>query len=153
MHDFRAVCRRFSRRQDNPGACIIADDVPTAHVLQSDINSSPFELKTFTWKSLLVSVGLALLAGVTACAVWRAGLIDSIAAAFVVNVARGDAPLQSPQTWLALLLIVTISACAGFFVGRVGARRSFFILGLGFVAMCIASLLVSRYLKIGRAHV
>ena len=95
-----------------------------------------------------MSVGLALLAGVTACAVWRAGLIDSIAAAFVVNVARGDAPLQSPQTWLALLLIVTISACAGFFVGRVGARRSFFILGLGFVAMCIASLLVSRYLKL-----
>jgi signal transduction histidine kinase len=43
---------------------------------------------------------------------------------------------------------VTISASAGFFVGRVGARRSFLILGLGFLAMCAASLLVSRYLKI-----
>jgi len=105
-------------------------------------------LKTFTWRSLIVSVGLALLAGVFTCAVWRAGLIDSIAAAFVVNVARGDAPLQAPQTWLALLLIVTISTCAGFFVGRVGARRSFLILGFGFLAMCAASLLGSRYLKL-----
>jgi signal transduction histidine kinase len=105
-------------------------------------------LKTFSWKSLIVSVGLALLAGVVACAVWRAGLIDSLQAAFVVNVARGEVPLQTPQIWLGLLLIVTISASAGFFVGRVGARRSFLILGLGFLAMCAASLLVSRYLKI-----
>lgn len=95
-----------------------------------------------------MSVGLALLAGVAACAVWRAGLIDSLQAAFVVTVAKGEAPLQSPQIWLGLLLIVTISASAGFFVGRVGARRSFLILGLGFLTMCAASLLVSRYLKI-----
>jgi signal transduction histidine kinase len=105
-------------------------------------------LKTFTWKSLIVSVGLALLAGVTACAVWRAGLIDSFTAAFVVSAARSDAPLQTPQTALALLLIVTISTSAGFFVGRVGARRSFLILAFGFLVTCIASLLVSRYLKI-----
>jgi len=122
--------------------------VPTAHVLQSDINSSPFELKTFTWKSLVVSVGLALLAGVTACAAWRTGAIDSIAAAFVVSVARGDTPLQTPQTWLALLLIVTISTGAGFFVGRIGARRSFLIMGLGFLVMCTTSLLLSHYLKL-----
>ncbi|MGZ5435508.1 MAG: hypothetical protein ACXW3F_05570, partial [Pyrinomonadaceae bacterium] len=81
-------------------------------------------LKTFSWKSLLLSLGLAFLAGAAACAIWRAGLIDSLQAAFVVDVARGDAPLQAPQTWLALLLIVTISTSAGFFVGRVGARRS-----------------------------
>ena len=105
-------------------------------------------LKTFSWKSLIVSVGLALLAGVIACAVWRAGLIDSLQTAFVVNVAKGEVPLQAPQTWIGLLLIVTISASAGFFVGRVGARRSFLILGLGFLATCAASLLVSRYLKI-----
>ncbi|HEY3102393.1 MAG TPA: ATP-binding protein [Pyrinomonadaceae bacterium] len=105
-------------------------------------------MKTFSWKSLLVSLGLALLAGVAACAVWRAGLIDSLEAAFVVNVSRGEVPLQKPQTWLGLLLIVTISTSAGFFVGRVGARRSFLILGMGFLATCAASLLVSRYLKI-----
>ena len=48
----------------------------------------------------------------------------------------------------ALLLIVTVSTSAGFFVGRVGARRSFLFLGIGFLATCTASLLVSRYLKI-----
>lgn len=105
-------------------------------------------LKTFSWKSLLLSLGLAFLAGAAACGIWRAGLIDSLQAAFVVSVARGDAPLQTPQTWLALLLIVTISTSAGFFVGRVGARRSFLFLGIGFLATCTASLLVSRYLKI-----
>jgi signal transduction histidine kinase len=105
-------------------------------------------LKTFSWKSLLISLALALLAGAAACAIWRAGLIDSLQAAFVVSVARGEEPLQAPQTWLALLLIVTISTCAGFFVGRVGARRSFLFLGVGFLATCAASLLVSRYLKI-----
>lgn len=105
-------------------------------------------MKTFTWKSLIVSLGLALLAGVAACALWRAGLIDPLAAAFVVGVARGDAPLQTPQTALALLLILTISTSAGFFVGRVGVRRSFLILGLGFLVICTASLLVSRYLKL-----
>lgn len=105
-------------------------------------------LKTFPWKSLFVSLGLALLAGFGACAVWRAGLIDSLQAAFVVIVGKGETPLQTPQTWVGLMLIVTISTCAGFFVGRVGARRSFLILGLGFLAMCTASLLVSRYLKI-----
>jgi signal transduction histidine kinase len=105
-------------------------------------------LKTFPWKSLFVSLALALLAGLGACAVWRAGLIDSLHAAFVVTVAKGETPLQTPQTWVGLMLIVTISTCAGFFVGRVGARRSFLILGLGFLAMCTASLLVSHYLKI-----
>jgi signal transduction histidine kinase len=93
-------------------------------------------------------MGLAFLAGAAACGVWRAGLIDSLQAAFVVSVARGDAPLQAPQTWLGLLLIVTISTTAGFFVGRVGARRSFLFLGIGFLATCAASLLVSRHLKI-----
>ena len=37
---------------------------------------------------------------------------------------------------------------AGFFVSRVGARRSFPILGFGFLAMAVASLLASRQLKV-----
>jgi len=105
-------------------------------------------LKTFSWKSVLVSLGLAFLAGAATCAIWRAGLIDSLQAALVVNVNRGEAPLQSPQPWLALLLIVVISMSAGFFVSRVGARRSFPILGVGFLAMAGASLMASRYLKV-----
>ncbi|HKP37159.1 MAG TPA: ATP-binding protein [Pyrinomonadaceae bacterium] len=105
-------------------------------------------MKTFSWKSLFVSLGLALLAGVAACLVWRAGLIDSLQSAFVVNVARGESPLQTPQIWIGLLLIVSISTCSGFFVGRVGARRSFLYLGVGFISLCSSSLLISRYLKI-----
>ncbi len=105
-------------------------------------------MKTFTLKSLIVSLGLAFLAGAATCAIWRAGLIDSLQAAFVVNVTRGDAPLQSPQPWLGLLLIVAISTSAGFFVSRAGARRSFLILGMGFLATAAASLITSRYLKI-----
>jgi signal transduction histidine kinase len=105
-------------------------------------------LKTFSWKSLLVGLSLAFLAGLATCAVWRAGLIDSMQAAFVVNVGRGEAPLQAPQTWLGLLLIVAISTSAGFFVSRAGARRSFLILGLGFLATAAASLITSSYLKV-----
>ena len=95
-----------------------------------------------------MSLALALLAGITACVVWRAGLIDPLAAAFVTTVARSETQLQAPEASLGLVLIVTISTCTGFFVGRVGARRSFLILGVGFLAMCGASLIVSRSLKI-----
>jgi len=88
------------------------------------------------------------LAGAATCAIWGAGLIDSLQAGFVVNVGRGEVPLQAPQPWLGLLLIVAISTSAGFFVSRAGARRSFLILGIGFLAMATASLLTSRYLKV-----
>src|SRR5262249_39826835 len=57
-------------------------------------------------------------------------------------------PLQSPQPWLGLLFIVVISASAGFFVSRAGARRSFIVLGVGFLAMCVASLLISKFFKV-----
>ena len=79
---------------------------------------------------------MSFAAGVLTCAVWRAGLIDSLADAFVVNVGRGEAPLQTPQIWIGLLLIVGVSVSAGFFVGRAGARRSFWILGVGFMFSC-----------------
>lgn len=105
-------------------------------------------MKTLSWKSLFASLGLAFLAGVVTCAVWLAGLIDPLQTAFVVNVGRGEVPLQSPQPWLGLLLIVAISTSAGFFVSRSGARRSFLILGSGFLATAAASLIASRYLKI-----
>ena len=55
---------------------------------------------------------LALIAGAATCAVWQAGLIDSLQAAFIVTVAHGEAPLQKPQTWLGLLLIVGQNAFA-----------------------------------------
>jgi signal transduction histidine kinase len=105
-------------------------------------------LNTFSWKNLFVSLLLAFMAGVATFAIWRAGLIDSLQVAFVVNVGRDEVPLQTPQTWLGLLLIVAVSTSAGFFVSRAGARRSFWILGMGFLATAAASLLTSRYLKV-----
>jgi len=105
-------------------------------------------LKTFSWKSLFVSLLLALAAGVATCAVWRAGLIDSLQAGFVVSVSHGEAPLQTPQTWVGLLLIVGVSVSSGFLVSRAGARRSFWILGMGFLSTAAASLLASRYWQV-----
>jgi hypothetical protein len=105
-------------------------------------------LKTFTWKSLVTSLLLSFAAGAATCAIWRAGLIDSLQTAFVINVRRGDAPLQAPQLWLGLLLIVGVSVSAGFFVGRAGARRSFWVLGVGFIVTAVASLLTSWLLKV-----
>jgi signal transduction histidine kinase len=91
---------------------------------------------------------LAFAAGLATCAVWRAGVIDSVQAAFVVTPTGGEVPLQKPQTWLGLMLIVTVSTSAGFVVMRLGARRSFWILGAGFLATAGASLLASWYLKL-----
>lgn len=105
-------------------------------------------MKTFTWKTLVNSLLLSFAAGAVTCAVWRSGLSDSLEAAFVINVARGEAPLQTPQMWLGLLLIVAVSVSAGFFVGRAGARRSFWILGAGFLLTAVASLLISWRLKV-----
>jgi len=105
-------------------------------------------LKTFTWKSLVNSLLLSFAAGTATCAVWRAGLIDSLQTAFVVNVGRGDTPLQTPQTWVGLLLIVGVSVSAGYFVGRAGARRSFWVLGVGFIVTAIASALISWLLQV-----
>jgi two-component system, OmpR family, phosphate regulon sensor histidine kinase PhoR len=99
-------------------------------------------------KSLFISLGLAILSGLAICGLWRWGLIDSIQDAFVLGGYRTDAPLMAPQPWVGRLLVVAVSAFAGFFVGRIGARRSFPILGFGFLLLCGASLLVSRYLSI-----
>jgi two-component system phosphate regulon sensor histidine kinase PhoR len=99
-------------------------------------------------KSLFISLALAILSGLAICGLWRWGLIDSIQDAFVLGGYRVDAPLMAPQPWVGRLLVVAVSALAGFFVGRIGARRSFPILGFGFLLLCGASLLVSRYLRI-----
>jgi len=99
-------------------------------------------------KSLFISLGLAALSGSLTCALWRAGVIDSVQAAFVLASSTSEAPLLSPQPWVGGLLIIGVSAGAGFFVGRIGARRSFMVLGTGFLLMCGASLLVSRQLRI-----
>jgi signal transduction histidine kinase len=105
-------------------------------------------LKTFTWKSLFISLLLSFAAGLVTCAVWRAGLIDSLQAAFVIDATRGSVSLQTPQTRIGLLLIVGVSMSAGYLVARAGARRSFWILGVGFLLTAGASLLVSAFFRV-----
>jgi len=105
------------------------------------------KLKTVPSTSPFVSLP-ALLAGMATCAAWWLGLIDSLQAFFVVNLGRGAAPLQTPPTWVSLTLIVGVSVTVGFMVSRAGARRSFWILGLAFLATAVASALLSRFLKL-----
>jgi signal transduction histidine kinase len=101
-----------------------------------------------SFKSLLVSLGLSISAGLLTCGLWRAGLIESLQAGFVIGAGPAAEPLLTPQPWLGGLLIVAVSSVAGFFVGRIGARRSFLILGSGFLVLCGASLLASRVWRI-----
>jgi len=60
----------------------------------------------------------------------------------------GEPDLINPGIWLGMLLIVTIAMCAGFFVERAGARRSFPYLGAGFLLFSLFSLAASRFLQI-----
>jgi signal transduction histidine kinase len=99
-------------------------------------------------KSLFVSLVLAVLSGAVISTVWRAGLLRSLEAAFVADQNSVASPMVSPRPWLAVLLIVTVSGCVGFVIGRIGARRSFLVLGTGFIMLGGTSLLLSRYYRI-----
>jgi signal transduction histidine kinase len=133
----------------NPvGISALASHASACNTKTHRLTEFPNALKTFSWKSLLASLGLAFLAGGVTCAIWQVGLIDSLQSAFVVSVGRGEIPLQHPERWVGLLLIVSVSTSAGFFVSRSGARRSFLVLGAGFLTTAVASLIASWYLKI-----
>jgi signal transduction histidine kinase len=100
------------------------------------------------FKSLLCSLGLAALSGLAACALWRAGWLSSAQQMFVSSATTGEPEFITPGFWLGMLLIVTIAMCAGFFVERAGARRSFPYLGAGFLLFSLVSLAASRFLQI-----
>jgi len=97
------------------------------------------------FRSLSVSLGLAFCASLVVWAVWSAGLLASLQAAFVLS-----EPNETlvPQSWLGALLIVGAGLSAGFIVERVGARRGLPLLGGGFILGCALSLLVSRFRQI-----
>jgi signal transduction histidine kinase len=99
-------------------------------------------------RSLIISLALSLSVSFAVWALWAAGLLASLQAAFVLSGASERAATVAPQVWLGGLLILAIGACAGFAVERMGARRaSPFLLG-GLILLCAASLLVSRFLNI-----
>jgi signal transduction histidine kinase len=99
-------------------------------------------------KSLLCSLGLAATSGVAACTLWRAGWLQTAQQMFVSYRNSNETELITPGLWLGLLLIVTIAMCAGFFVERAGARRSFPYLGAGFLLFSLLSFAASRFLQI-----
>ncbi|MEP6706439.1 MAG: ATP-binding protein [Pyrinomonadaceae bacterium] len=104
--------------------------------------------KSLVLKSLLYSLGLAASSGLITCVLWHAGWLNSAQRFFLSFPGVNDSDIVAPQFWVGTLLIVTISTCAGFFVERVGARRSFPYLGAGFVLLCLFSLAASRFLQI-----
>lgn len=87
-------------------------------------------------------------AGLAVWALWSAGLLASVQEAFVLVSRPGADDLVTPQSWLAALLIIAVGTGAGFVVERLGARRSYPFLGGGLLLLCVASLLVSKYLRI-----
>jgi signal transduction histidine kinase len=86
--------------------------------------------------------------GLAACALWRAGWLSYAQQMFVSGGEAGAPDFTRPGIWLGTLLIVTIAMCAGFFVERASARRSFPYLGGGFLILSLVSLAASRFLQI-----
>lgn len=103
---------------------------------------------TTSFRTLIFSLLLALLAGVSVSALWDTGLLASVQAAFLLAPPEGAAEAIMPQKWIALLLIQSAAIVAGFAVERAGARRaSLFICG-GIAAWCAVSFLGSYFLQI-----
>ncbi len=90
-------------------------------------------------------MGLALAASLVVWALWSAGLLASLQAAFVLS--APDETLE-PQSWLGALLILGAGLSSGFIVAREGVRRGLPLLGGGFILCCAVSLLVSRFWQI-----
>ena len=90
----------------------------------------------------------SLTASLLVWALWNAGLLASMQAAFLLEGTTGAAGAVAPQGWLAALLIATAGVGAGFAVERKGARRALpFICG-GLALLCGLSLIVSRLAEI-----
>jgi signal transduction histidine kinase len=81
-------------------------------------------------------------------ALWSAGLLASVQAAFVLKGTTGTAGAVGPQGWLAALLIATAGISAGFAVERAGARAALPFVGGALLLLCGLSLLVSRLVEI-----
>jgi two-component system phosphate regulon sensor histidine kinase PhoR len=102
----------------------------------------------FSFKSVLTSAALALLAGVSACALWREGFLAPVQQAFLIVPTHGGDALIAPELRLGLLLILATALVTGLAIERAGARRAFPYLGSGFLAGAVFSLLASRFLGI-----
>jgi signal transduction histidine kinase len=100
------------------------------------------------FKSIVITLGLSLGAGLSVWALWIEGFLAPLQQAFVAQPSDPAALLVTPQFRLASLLILTTSLGAGLAVQRAGARRAFPYLGIGFLILSFVSLAVSRFFGI-----
>jgi two-component system, OmpR family, phosphate regulon sensor histidine kinase PhoR len=96
----------------------------------------------------MTSLGLSLVAGLCACALWNEGLLAPFSHAFVIVPSRGGEILIAPQLRLGTLLILAVAVGSGLAIERLGARRAFPYLGIGFLSLAFLSLFISRLLFI-----
>jgi signal transduction histidine kinase len=91
---------------------------------------------------------MSLLAAISVSALWDAGLLASVQAAFLLSPPAGAADILLPEKWIALLLIQSAGIVAGFAVERAGARRALFFIFGGIGLWCAASFLGSYFLQV-----
>jgi signal transduction histidine kinase len=101
---------------------------------------------SFSLKSVSVSLALSLGVSALVAAAWGVGLLSSPAALFMFDDAA--TPSAHPQVWVALLLIASAGAGGGLAAERLGARRGSLVVACALVALCAASLGVSRFMHL-----
>jgi signal transduction histidine kinase len=110
--------------------------------LKTIVKNSPAFAKSFG-----VSLALAFLVSLLIYMLWSAGLLASLQSAFVLTPKTSVivAPIFS-RSWQTALLIFATGVCSGGILRIMGARRSVPLIGGLLVLLCVASLLVSRFL-------
>lgn len=102
---------------------------------------------TFSYKRVLLSAGLAVLATVAALIICRTTFISWLGYTFVFLPEGREATLRLPTFGFVTLLISVISFAAILIVHRLGARRSFPYLGGSIIALALVHWLVARFLS------
>jgi signal transduction histidine kinase len=98
---------------------------------------------SFSFKSFLFSAALSLGVSALAAGAWGVGVLASPAALFMFDDA--STPSVPPQVWVVLLLVAAAGFGGGFAAERLGARRALLVVAGALVALCAASLVVSRF--------
>ena len=106
-----------------------------------------------SFRTLIVSLALALAASAVVSLLWAAGVLAPLEAAFLLPRASEANLPAAPDVWLGLVMILAAGLSAGFAVERAGAGRILPYLCGGLLVLAGASLLASRFLHIDVAFV
>lgn len=106
--------------------------------------SIPQKLARFSsFRSIITYAGVTLAAGLVSLALWLGGLVTSLEGAFVLVPQSKKAALTGPSFWISVLLIGSASLFGAAVVGKLEERRALRLLGIGFLALAMVSLLAS----------